>query len=82
MVGRQAISFAAAAAAGASVAAYLTYVELFVIDAICQWCVASAVLTAVALAAEGVGVWRWLATGAADEVPLGDRPRPRASGEV
>jgi uncharacterized membrane protein len=26
---------------------YLTYLELFVIDAICQWCVASAVLMAV-----------------------------------
>ena len=31
--------------------AYLTYLELFVIDAICQWCVASAVIaTALAIA--------------------------------
>jgi uncharacterized membrane protein len=29
---------------------YLTYLELFVIDAVCQWCVASAVLMSVALA--------------------------------
>ena len=29
---------------------YLTYLELFVIDAICQWCVASAVLMALSLA--------------------------------
>jgi uncharacterized membrane protein len=29
---------------------YLTYLELFVIDAICQWCVASAVLMSLALA--------------------------------
>ena len=29
---------------------YLTYLELFVIDAICQWCVASAVLLALSLA--------------------------------
>jgi uncharacterized membrane protein len=29
---------------------YLTYLELFVIDAICQWCVVSAVLMALALA--------------------------------
>lgn len=29
---------------------YLTYLELFVIDAICQWCVASAVVMAVLLA--------------------------------
>jgi len=30
---------------------YLTYLELFVIDAICQWCVASAVLMTLSLAA-------------------------------
>jgi uncharacterized membrane protein len=29
---------------------YLTYLELFVIDAICQWCVASAVLMTLSLA--------------------------------
>jgi uncharacterized membrane protein len=29
---------------------YLTYLELFVIDAICQWCVVSAVLMALSLA--------------------------------
>jgi uncharacterized membrane protein len=29
---------------------YLTYLELFVIDAICHWCVASAVLMALSLA--------------------------------
>ena len=29
---------------GAGFSAYLTYLELAVIDAICQWCVASAVL--------------------------------------
>ena len=32
------------ALAGAGFSLYLTYLELFVIDAICQWCVASAVL--------------------------------------
>jgi uncharacterized membrane protein len=31
-------------AVGFGFSVYLTYVELFVIDAICQWCVASAVL--------------------------------------
>ncbi len=30
--------------AGAGFSAYLTYLELFEIDAICQWCVVSAVL--------------------------------------
>lgn len=49
------------ALAGALYAAYLTYVELFVIDAICQWCVASALLTLVILVAESAGVWEWMA---------------------
>jgi uncharacterized membrane protein len=32
--------------AGFGFSAYLTYLELFVIDAICQWCVASALVMA------------------------------------
>jgi uncharacterized membrane protein len=37
---------------GFGYSAYLTYLELYVIDAICQWCVASAVvMTAIAIAA-------------------------------
>jgi len=40
---------------GFGFSAYLTYLELFVIDAICQWCVASAiVMTALAV----LTVWR------------------------
>jgi uncharacterized membrane protein len=35
---------------GFGFSAYLTYLELFVIDAICQWCVASAVTMTVLLA--------------------------------
>ena len=35
---------AALAIIGFGFSAYLTYLELFVIDAICQWCMASAVL--------------------------------------
>ncbi len=43
---------AALAIIGFGFSAYLTYLELFVIDAICQWCVASAVLmTLLAVAA-------------------------------
>ena len=38
---------------GFGFSAYLTYLELFVIDAICQWCVASAVLMTLALAVAG-----------------------------
>jgi uncharacterized membrane protein len=42
-----------AALVGFGFSAYLTYLELFVIDAICQWCVASAVLMALSLAVAG-----------------------------
>jgi uncharacterized membrane protein len=38
------LSGALLALTGAGFSIYLTYAELFVIDAICQWCVASAVL--------------------------------------
>ena len=52
------------ALAGAGFSAYLTYVEVAVIDAICQWCVASAVvMTATAAAA----VARLLADGGKSE---------------
>jgi uncharacterized membrane protein len=47
----------AIALAGAIFAAYLTYLEIWVIDAICQWCVASAILTLGILAVEGTAVW-------------------------
>jgi uncharacterized membrane protein len=38
------LATAGLALAGAGFSAYLTYLELFEIDAICQWCVVSAVL--------------------------------------
>ena len=44
--------------AGFVYAAYLTYVELFVIDAICQWCVGSAVITTLILALESILLWK------------------------
>jgi len=34
------------AVSGAVFSAYLTYVEFFVIDAVCPWCVASAIVIA------------------------------------
>jgi uncharacterized membrane protein len=45
-VGGEASRLAGASLAlvGAGFSAYLTYLELFVIDAVCQWCVASALL--------------------------------------
>ena len=37
---------------------YLTFLELFVIDAICVWCVAFAVDLLLLVIAEGVQIWR------------------------
>lgn len=51
------LAAAALAVSGFGFSAYLTYLELFVIDAICQWCVASAVLLTVLAA---LTVWRLL----------------------
>lgn len=50
----------AIALAGVGYAAYLTWLEIAVIKAICQWCVVSAILTVGVLLAEGFGVWRSL----------------------
>jgi uncharacterized membrane protein len=41
---------------------YLTYLELFVIDAICQWCVASAVLMTLLFALNAVRMVRYVGT--------------------
>jgi len=43
---------------GTLFSAYLTYLELFVIHAICEWCVASATVMVAALIGAAVGVWR------------------------
>jgi uncharacterized membrane protein len=48
------------ALAGTVFTIYLTYLELFVIHAVCQWCVLTAVLTWALLLAEGALVWRSL----------------------
>ena len=51
---------------GFGFSAYLTYRELFTIDAICQWCVASAILmTLLAI----LGVWRLLRIDAPNDGP-------------
>ncbi len=50
----------AIALAGAAYAIYLTYLEIWVIQAICQWCVASAIVTGLILIAETVLLWRVL----------------------
>ena len=51
---RARVAAAALTLTGFGFSAYLTYLELFVIDAICQWCVASAVLLTGAGGAFGV----------------------------
>lgn len=43
---------------GAVFTIYLTYLELFVIHAICQWCVAFAIITWALVVVEGVRLWR------------------------
>ena len=60
---------------GFGFSAYLTYEELFVIDAVCQWCVASAILMT-ALAA--LTTARLLA----DDVPTASQPALRGSSVV
>ncbi|MBA3450885.1 MAG: vitamin K epoxide reductase family protein [Chloroflexia bacterium] len=61
-----ALSIAFAAALGGTVfAAYLTWLEVAVIGAICQWCVVSAVLTSLLAIFAGLAVWRTLAPPAA-----------------
>ena len=48
-----------AAMIGFGFSAYLTYLELFVIDAVCQWCVASAVLMTVLLGVNAARAFRY-----------------------
>jgi uncharacterized membrane protein len=45
---------------GFGFSAYLTYLELFVIDAICQWCVASAGLMSVLLVVNSTRAYAYL----------------------
>ena len=63
------------AVVGVGFSAYLTYLELFVIDAICAWCVASAILIVIALV---VTILR----ARAGERPSGEGPPPSPSKET
>ena len=51
------IAYWGLALAGAGYAAYLTYVELWVLNAICVWCVTSAVLLALSLALGSIALF-------------------------
>ena len=44
--------------AGVIYSAWLTYVEIWVIEAICQWCVVSAIITLAIFAVETITLWR------------------------
>jgi uncharacterized membrane protein len=46
------------ALAGVLYELYLTYLEIWVIDAICQWCVAFAIVTLLILIVEGWHLWQ------------------------
>jgi uncharacterized membrane protein len=50
----------ALALVGFGFSAYLTYLELFTIEAICQWCVSSAVLMALLLAVNAARAFGYL----------------------
>jgi uncharacterized membrane protein len=43
---------------GTLFSAYLTYLEVFVIHALCQWCLASAAVMVAALVCVALGAWR------------------------
>ncbi len=62
----------AIALAGTLYAAYLTYLEIWVIKAICQWCVVSALLTVGIFLAEAYGISRLLGQGPETGVPLAE----------
>jgi uncharacterized membrane protein len=58
------------ALAGAVFTVYLTYLELFVIDAICQWCVLTAIITWLLTIVEGALAWRSLQPDENDQMSL------------
>ena len=60
-----------AALVGFGFSAYLTYLELFVIDAICQWCVASAALMTVLLAVTAARAFRYVGVGLEGQTAAG-----------
>jgi uncharacterized membrane protein len=55
--------------------AYLTYIELYVIEAICSWCVASAIVITLLVVVGAVNLWR-TAPGRAKTSPASTAARP------
>jgi uncharacterized membrane protein len=62
----------AIALVGFGFSAYLTYLELFVIDAICQWCVGSAVLMTLLLIVSAARAFGYVGA----EIASGAQPAP------
>jgi uncharacterized membrane protein len=50
------------ALAGFGYSVYLTYLELFVIDAVCQWCVGSAILMTILFAVNATRMVKYVGT--------------------
>jgi len=60
---------------GVGFSAYLTYIELFVIEAICNWCVASAIFITLLAVAGGINLRR-MSPKRLDASPSPSSPRP------
>lgn len=60
---------------GLGFSAYLTYIELYVIEAICSWCVASAIVITLLAVVGTVNLWR-TAPGRAKASPASTATRP------
>lgn len=52
--------------AGTIYVTYLTYLEIWVIEAICQWCVTFAIITVLLFIASLIRLWRLFADGASE----------------
>ena len=60
---------------GVAFSAWLTYIELYVIEAICSWCVASATVISLLAVVSSVNLWR-TAPGRAKASPVSPATRP------
>jgi uncharacterized membrane protein len=65
---------------GAGFSIYLTYLELFEIDAVCQWCVGSAIVMGLALAAALVRAVRFGGHGGTHQNRIGDERKEQIDG--
>ena len=66
----------AVALGGFGFSVYLTYLELFTIEAICQWCVASAVLMTIQFILNATRLIGYAGTGSGTTAAAADAPAP------